>query len=78
MKYQRANLNALPALLILRIRHLKRRMRYPPSSPIKLRVEAFDQNHLIRRKPRLIKPTTQRQSFPPLSDFELTDAQNRV
>ena len=58
MKHQSPNLNALPDgdILPVSIRIHKRRMRHPPRPPIRLGIEALDQQHLLGRQATLIIP----------------------
>lgn len=58
MKHQRSDFNALPALFILRSRDVERRMWNPPCASIEFRIEALDQNDLIRRQAILVVPPT--------------------
>lgn len=56
MKHQSPHLDTLAPLQVLSPINMERRMRDAPRSPIFLRIKTLDQQHLIRRKPRLVEP----------------------
>lgn len=56
MEYQRPNLNTFTVLLTLRSWNFKSRMRHSARPSVKLRVEALDQDHLIRGQIRFVEP----------------------
>ena len=63
MEHQRPHLNTLPGLLIDSLGILKRRMRHPPRSAIKLRIIALNQRDLLRALPIEVIPAMLRVRF---------------
>lgn len=63
MENQSPNLNALSRLPMLSLRIDKSRMRHPPRSPIRLRIKALNQHHLVRSLAIRIVPLMRRARF---------------
>jgi hypothetical protein len=57
MEYQGSYLDTLPRRRIIPSRVNKRRVRHPPSPPIRLTIKTLDQEHLLRLQPALIVPS---------------------
>ena len=60
---QRPDLDTLAILLVLCPRDGKSRMRNTSGPTIELRIEALDQDHLLRREPGLVVPPDQKSAF---------------